>query len=79
MFFNREVVIDKNTLEFSGIWKEYVIQYYTIQKNNNKTEILDMRLSSNVSEKAVLIWAIADKLTSVYKPHIYGEAIVPMK
>ena len=37
-----------------------------------------MSLSSNVSEKATLIWAIADKLTGVYKPHEYGEVILPM-
>ena len=37
-----------------------------------------MSLSSNVSEKAALIWAIADKLTGVYKPHEYGEVILPM-
>lgn len=39
---------------------------------------MDMSLSSNVSEKAALIWAIADKLTGVYKPHEYGEVILPM-
>ena len=27
-----------------------------------------MSLSANVSEKATLIWMIADKLTGVYKP-----------
>ncbi|MPL75071.1 hypothetical protein SDC9_20892 [bioreactor metagenome] len=37
-----------------------------------------MSLSSNVSEKAALIWAIADKLTGVYKPHEYGEVILPL-
>ena len=37
-----------------------------------------MSLSSNVNEKAVLIWAIADKLTGVYKPHEYGEVILPL-
>lgn len=37
-----------------------------------------MSLSSNVSEKAGLIWAIADKLTGVYKPHEYGEVILPL-
>jgi type I restriction enzyme M protein len=37
-----------------------------------------MNLSSNISEKAALIWAIADKLTGVYKPHEYGEVILPM-
>lgn len=37
-----------------------------------------MSLSANVNEKATLIWAIADKLTGVYKPHEYGEVILPM-
>lgn len=37
-----------------------------------------MGLSVNVSEKAALIWAIADKLTGVYKPHEYGEIILPL-
>lgn len=37
-----------------------------------------MSLSTNVSEKAALIWAIADKLTGVYKPHEYGEVILPL-
>ncbi len=37
-----------------------------------------MSLSSNVNEKASLIWAIADKLTGVYKPHEYGEVILPL-
>jgi type I restriction enzyme M protein len=37
-----------------------------------------MSLSANIQEKAALIWAIADKLTGVYKPHEYGEAILPL-
>lgn len=37
-----------------------------------------MSLSANIAEKAALIWAIADKLTGVYKPHEYGEVILPM-
>ena len=37
-----------------------------------------MSLTTNVNEKAALIWAIADKLTGVYKPHEYGEIILPM-
>ena len=37
-----------------------------------------MSLSANVNEKAALIWAIADKLTGVYKPHEYGEVILPL-
>lgn len=31
-----------------------------------------------INEKASLIWAIADKLTGVYKPHEYGEVILPL-
>lgn len=38
----------------------------------------EMSLSANVNEKASLIWAIADKLTGVYKPHEYGEVILPL-
>ena len=37
-----------------------------------------MSLSANVNEKAGLIWAIPDKLTGVYKPHEYGEVILPL-
>lgn len=37
-----------------------------------------MSSSINMNEKASLIWAIADKLTGVYKPHEYGEVILPM-
>ena len=37
-----------------------------------------MSLSAIVNEKASLIWAIADKLTGVYKPHEYGEVILPL-
>ena len=37
-----------------------------------------MSLSTNVNEKANLIWAIADKLTGVYKPHEYGKVILPL-
>lgn len=31
-----------------------------------------------VSEKASLIWSVADKLTGVYKPHEYGDVILPL-
>lgn len=37
-----------------------------------------MNLSASINEKAALIWAIADKLTGVYKPHEYGEVILPL-
>ncbi len=32
----------------------------------------------NISDKANLIWAIADKLTGAYKPHEYGLVILPL-
>lgn len=32
----------------------------------------------NRQEKASLIWTIADKLVGVYKPHEYGNVILPM-
>lgn len=35
-------------------------------------------LSNRVSEKANLIWSIADKITGVYKPHEYGDVILPL-
>ena len=37
-----------------------------------------MSLQVNINEKANLIWAIADKLTGPYKPHEYGEVILPL-
>lgn len=37
-----------------------------------------MKLSTSINEKAALIWAIADKLTGVYKPHEYGLVILPL-
>jgi type I restriction-modification system DNA methylase subunit len=35
-------------------------------------------INININEKANLIWAIADKLTGPYKPHEYGEVILPL-
>ena len=35
-----------------------------------------MNLSTSINEKAALIWAIADKLTGVYKPQEYGRVIL---
>ncbi|MEN6565598.1 MAG: class I SAM-dependent DNA methyltransferase [Veillonellales bacterium] len=37
-----------------------------------------MSITANINEKANLIWSIADKLTGVYKPHEYGEVILPL-
>ena len=41
-------------------------------------EELTRRTAVNVQEKANLIWAIADKLVGTYKPHEYGNVILPM-
>lgn len=38
----------------------------------------ESKLAANVNEKANLIWAIADQLTGVYKPHEYGKVILPL-
>lgn len=57
----------------------YNIAYISGNKRFSiKKEYIDMSLESNISEKAALIWAIADKLTGVYKPHEYGEIILPL-
>lgn len=39
---------------------------------------LTQRTTVNIQEKANLIWAIADKLVGTYKPHEYGDVILPM-
>ena len=36
------------------------------------------RRCEKIDQKADLIWAIADKLTGVYKPHEYGDVILPL-
>lgn len=41
-------------------------------------EELQQRTAVNIQEKANLIWAIADKLVGTYKPHEYGNVILPM-
>lgn len=41
-------------------------------------EKLQQRTTVNIQEKANLIWAIADKLVGAYKPHEYGNVILPM-
>ena len=43
-----------------------------------KIEILQKQSTINVQEKADLIWSIADKLRGIYKPHEYGNAILPL-
>lgn len=42
------------------------------------SEELQRKTSINIQEKANLIWSIADKLVGVYKPHEYGNVILPM-
>lgn len=41
-------------------------------------DLREKQTTINVQEKANLIWAIADKLVGVYKPHEYGKVILPM-
>ena len=36
---------------------------------------IQQQTTVNIQEKAILIWAIADKLVGVYKPHEYGNVI----
>lgn len=43
-----------------------------------ETAELSRRTTVNIQEKANLIWAIADKIVGVYKPHEYGNVILPM-
>lgn len=47
--------------------------------NNTMTiDKLQQRTTVNIQEKANLIWTIADKLVGTYKPHEYGNVILPM-
>ena len=34
--------------------------------------------TTNIQEKANLIWAIANHLVGLFKPHEYGKVILPM-
>lgn len=43
-----------------------------------QTSDLQKRTTINIQEKANLIWAIADKLQGTYKPHEYGNVVLPM-
>ena len=45
---------------------------------NMSTEELQKRTTVNIQEKANLIWSIAEKLFSTYKPHEYGNVVLPM-
>lgn len=40
--------------------------------------VIQQQTTINIQEKANLIWAIADKLVGIYKPHEYGNVILPM-
>lgn len=42
------------------------------------TQELQQRTAVNIQEKANLICAIADKLVGTYKPHEYGQVILPL-
>ncbi len=34
--------------------------------------------NTNIQEKSSLLWNIADTIRGLYKPHEYGEAILPL-
>ncbi|HQA19750.1 MAG TPA: hypothetical protein PLT15_02955 [Bacilli bacterium] len=42
------------------------------------TNEFQKQTSINVQEKANLIWAIANHLVGLFKPHEYGKVILPM-
>jgi len=39
---------------------------------------LSDKITQNINQKANMIWNIADIITGLYKPHEYGEIILPM-
>ena len=47
-------------------------------KQYMSTEDLQKRTTVNIQEKANLIWTIADKQVGTYKPHEYGNVILPI-
>lgn len=59
---------------FFAIFADYFATNYSIMS----TEELQKRTTVNIQEKANLIWAIADKLVGTYKPHEYGNVVLPM-
>ena len=52
--------------------------YYDKENVPMTADLREKQTTINVQEKANLIWAIADKLVGVYKPHEYGKVILPM-
>ena len=54
------------------------LYHITLIKEYMSTEDLQKRTTVNIQEKANLIWAIADKLVGTYKPHEFGNVILPM-
>ena len=49
-----------------------------MMKYSGLRDFMETKVSKIVSEKASLIWNIADKLVGVYKPHEYGDVILPL-
>ena len=60
--------------------KAQLLPHLTANNNlpNMSIEELQQQTTINIQEKANLIWAIADKLVGTYKPHEYGNVILPM-
>jgi type I restriction enzyme M protein len=42
------------------------------------TNEINKLTTTNIQEKANLIWAIANHLVGLFKPHEYGKVILPM-
>jgi type I restriction enzyme M protein len=57
---------------------EFFIEEKLLEDITMKEELLHQQTGINIQEKANLIWSIADSIRGLYKPHQYGEVILPM-
>lgn len=57
---------------------EFFIEEKLLEDITMKEELLHQQTGINIQEKANLIWNIADSIRGLYKPHQYGEVILPM-
>ena len=49
-----------------------------MNRTMGRIEELQHKTTVNIIEKANLIWSISDKLVGTYKPHEYGNVVLPM-
>ncbi len=80
-----KILADMKMIENCRLWSAvfvlreplYLVKW--VVDDNNIWRFCSMvNRSAKIDQKADLIWAIADKLTGVYKPHEYGEVILPL-